>query len=171
MIGLVTDRLKFRLWRESDFEIFTEYFLNEENAKYLGGVKSKEEAWRLMASYMGHYHLKGFGYLAIEERSTEKFVGCAGLWKSDPWPELELGYWLLDKMQGYGYATEAAKKVKDYAFQILDVKTLVSYIDPHNQPSINVALRLGASYEKDIELLDFGVHMVYRYTVDSLGNE
>jgi RimJ/RimL family protein N-acetyltransferase len=66
-------------------------------------------------------------------------------------------------MQGKGYAAEAAEKVKDYAFNILKVKTLVGYIDPKNEPSISLAIRLGAVYEKDIELLDFGLHCVYRY--------
>ena len=115
MIDLETDRLRFRQWRETDFEIFTHYFSDPEKAKYVGGRKSKEEAWRLMATYIGHYHLKGFGYLALEEKSTQKLVGTVGLWKSEPWPELELGYWLLNEMQGKGYAVEAGEKVKDYS--------------------------------------------------------
>jgi RimJ/RimL family protein N-acetyltransferase len=66
-------------------------------------------------------------------------------------------------MECKGYAAEAAEKVKDYAFNILKVKTLVGYIDPKNEPSKRLAIRLGAVYEKDIEFLDFGLHCVYRY--------
>ena len=163
MTDLQTERLKFRQWREADFESFADYFADEENAKYIGGQKSREEAWRLMAAYIGHYHLKGYGYMAVEEKSSKRLVGSVGLWKSEPWPELELGYWLLNEMQGKGYAAEAAEKVKDYAFKILQVKTFVSYIDPQNEPSKRLAIRLGAIYETDIELLDFGLHCVYRY--------
>ncbi len=163
MTDLQTERLKFRQWREADFESFADYFADEENAKYLGGKKSREEAWRLMATYIGHYHLKSYGPIAVEEKFSKRLVGCVGLWKSEPWPELELGYWLLNEMQGKGYATEAAEKVKDYAFEILQVKTFVSYIDPQNEPSKRLAIRLGAIYERDIELLDFGLHCVYRY--------
>lgn len=164
MIDLQTKRLRFRQWREADFEPFANYFADEEKAKYVGGQKSREEAWRLMATYIGHYNLKGYGYMAVEEKSSNKLVGCVGLWKSEPWPELELGYWLLNEMQGKGYATEAAAKVKDYAFQTLQVKTFVSYIDPKNESSKRLAIRLEAIYETDIELLDFGLHCVYRYT-------
>jgi len=163
MIDLQTERLKFRQWRETDFESFADYFADEENAKYVGGQKSREEAWRLMATYIGHYHLNGYGYMAVEEKSSKRLVGCVGLWKSAPWPELELGYWLLEEMQGKGYATEAAEKVRNYAFEILQVKTFVSYIDPQNNPSKRLAIRLGAIYKTDIELLDFGLHYVYRY--------
>ena len=163
MKTLETDRLNFRQWQESDFSSFSSYFDDEETAKYVGGKKTKEEAWRLMAAYVGHYQLKGFGYLAIEEKSTAKLVGCVGLWKSDPWPELEMGYWLLPEMQGKGYATEASQKVMEYAFDTLKIDTLVSYIDPDNEPSIKLAKRLGAIYETDIDLLNFGIHQVYRY--------
>lgn len=163
MLQLQTERLNFRLWRESDFEKFASYFADEETAKFVGGRKTREEAWRLMATYVGHYHLKGFGYLAVEERSSRRLVGCVGLWKSEPWPELELGYWLFGEMQGKGYATEAARRAKEYSFETLEAGTLVSYIDPANEASRKVATRIGGVYERDIQLLDFGRHCVYRY--------
>lgn len=164
MTGLETDRLNFRLWRDADFGPFAEYFADEKTARYVGGRRSREEAWRLMATYIGHYRLRGYGYLAVEERSSRELVGCVGLWNSEPWPELELGYWLFQEMQGKGYATEAAERVKEYAFESLQVDTLVSYIDPGNEPSKRLALRLGATHETDIELLEFGLHGVYRYS-------
>ena len=163
MICLETKRLKFRQWQNADFDTFSIFFADEASAKYVGGKKTREEAWRLMATYIGHYQLEGFGYLAIEEKASGKLVGCVGLWKSEPWPELELGYWLLNEMQGKGYATEAAKKVMGYAFETLKVDTFVSYIDPSNKPSKKLAERLGAIYESEIMLLHLGKHQVYRY--------
>ncbi|HAS44405.1 MAG TPA: N-acetyltransferase [Microscillaceae bacterium] len=164
MIDLTTDRLKLRQWSASDFEAFAHFFADAANAHYVGGQKSREEAWRLMATYIGHYQLNGFSYMAIEDKSAQKLVGCVGLWNSEPWPELELGYWLLPAMQGKGYAFEAARKVKNYAFEVLKQPTLVSYIDPANTPSQKLATRLGGVYEKDIQLLDLGLHQVYRYS-------
>lgn len=163
MIGLESKRLKLRQWQESDFEVLANYFGDKENARYVGGQKTREEAWRVMATYVGHYQLKGFGYLVIEDKTSQELVGSIGLWNPEPWPELELGYWLLPEMQGKGYATEIAQKVKNYAFEVLKAPTLVSYIDSSNIPSQKLAKRLGSIHEKDIELLDFGVHRVYRY--------
>lgn len=163
MTQLETDRLILRQWQESDFEHLKYYYSKEETAKYVGGVKSPEEAWRLMATYIGHGQLKGFSYMAVAEKSSGKFVGSVGLWKSEPWPELELGYWFLKEMQGKGYATEAVTRLKEYAFHQLQAPTLVSYIAADNLPSIKLAERLGAKYEKTIELLHFGPHGVYRY--------
>lgn len=160
---LESERLVLRQWRSSDFEHFVNYFSDEALCRYVGGTKNQEEAWRLLASYIGHWQLKGFGYLAVENKETNKFLGCAGLWDSEPWPELELGYWFRKEAQGKGYASEAAQCVKEFAFNKLKVDTLVSYIHPENEASIKLAMRLGGFYDTTIDLLGFGPHSVYRY--------
>jgi RimJ/RimL family protein N-acetyltransferase len=163
MIGLETERLTFRQWRNSDFPIVAQFYSIEENARYVGGVKTPEEAWRVMATYAGHYTLNGFSYLAIDEKDTGNLIGTVGLWKSDPWPEPELGYWLLPEFRGKGYGVEAGITVKQYALETLKLNSLVSYIHPANEPSKKLALRLGAVLDSTIELFDFGLHQVYRH--------
>lgn len=103
--------------------------------------------------------------LAVEEKKTRDFVGCVGLWKSEPWPEVELGYWILSEMYGKDYATEAGIASKQFAFDSLDLPTLVSFIDPSNEPSKRTALKIGATYEATINLINFGPHDVYRYGI------
>lgn len=163
MIGLETERLIFRQWQNSDYLLFADFYKKEENARFVGGIKSPEEAWRLMAAYIGHYALKQYSYLAMAEKISGNLVGTVGLWNSDPWPEPELGYWLLPDHQGKGYGMEAGLVVKDFALNILHVDSLVSYVDPNNGSSKKLALRLGAQYDGTINLLDFGPHQVYRY--------
>lgn len=163
MIGLETERLIFRQWRNSDFQEFARFYSIEENARFVGGTKNPEEAWRLMTTYIGHYHLNGYSYLAIDEKDSGSLIGTVGLWKSDPWPEPELGYWLLPISQGKGYGTEAGLAVKKFALDTINLDSLVSYIHPSNVPSKNLALRLGAKFDATITLLDFGNHEVYRY--------
>ncbi len=163
MIGLETDRLIFRQWAKADYPTFADFYTQDANARFVGGVKGPEDSWRMMATYAGHYELNGFSYLAIDEKATNTLIGTVGLWKSDPWPEHELGYWLLPISQGKGYGVEAGLAVKNYALNTLQFPSLVSYIDPTNEPSKKLALRLGAHYDKTIELLDFGPHEVYRY--------
>ena len=160
---LDTQRLKLRQLSETDFVYFHEVYSDEETSRFIGGIKSLEDSWRIMASYLGHWQLKGYGYYAVEEKSTGSFIGCAGLWKSPSWPELELGYWFRKEKQGHGYATEATLRVKQIAFENIGADTLVSYIDPDNIASKRLAERIGGVKEKVIELLDFGPHEVYRY--------
>ncbi len=163
MIGLETDRLIFRQWTKTDFPAIAAFYADENNARYVGGVKTPEQAWRAMAMYIGHYVLNGFSYLAIDEKATGRLIGTVGLWDSEPWPEREMGYWLLPKGQGKGYGVEAGTAVKNYAINTLEFDSLVSFIDPTNEPSKKLAQRVGARFDGVIELLDFGPHEVYRY--------
>lgn len=162
MLNLSTERLQFRQWTEEDYPEVKVFFSQEENARFVGGVQNQESSWRLMATYLGHFQMKGFSYLAIETKEDRRLVGTIGLWKSEPWPEHELGYWLLPHMQGKGYGREAGVAVLEHA-KAIELPTLVSYIDPRNEPSKKLALGLGAQLDKTIELLDFGPHEVYRY--------
>ena len=91
MAILETERLILRQWNENDFEHYSWYYADDNNARYVGGKKDKDQAWRLMALQIGHWQLKGFGYWAVDEKETSDFVGCVGLWQSPGWPELELG--------------------------------------------------------------------------------
>ncbi len=167
-LKLETARLRFRRWRDDDFAAFAGFFADQQQAKYVGGKKSPESAWRLMATYIGHFELRGFGYLPLETKQSGQWVGTVGLWKSDPWPETELGYWLLPSAQGEGFASEAAKAVLTYAFETLQLSTVVSYIDGANVASIKLAERLGGRHDGELELLEFGPHQIYRYNARSV---
>ncbi len=163
MKDIETPRLRFREWREEDFAPVAQFFADPLAVHYLGGEKSAEETWRLIAAYIGHYQLRSYSYMAVAEKSTNQLIGSIGLWNSTPWPELELGYWLFPAYQGKGYAYEAAKAAQQFAFAELGRETLVSYIDEENIASAKLAKRLGGTSEEEIELLDFGPHQVYRY--------
>jgi RimJ/RimL family protein N-acetyltransferase len=116
-----------------------------------------------MALMIGHWQLHGHGYWALEEKQSEQFVGCMGLWKSPGWPELELGYWLVGAHHGKGFGREAGQACVEYAGKTLNAESLVSYIDKDNIPSIKLAESIGAVYEQTIELDTHGPHGVYRH--------
>jgi RimJ/RimL family protein N-acetyltransferase len=158
-----TERLFLRQWRLEDFEAYASYYADENLARFVGGPCDRESAWRKMASLAGHWVLRDFGYWAVEEKGSGDFVGCVGLWQSDGWPEVELGYLLMPDKQGRGYATEAGREAQHFARCVAKISSLVSYIDPRNAPSIRVAERLGGRFDGAIDLLDFGRHNIYRY--------
>ena len=163
MKELSTERLLLRQWRQDDHPAVAAFYADPDNARYVGGQKDEDQAWRSIAMQIGHWALRGFGYFAVEERATSAFVGCVGLWQSAGWPELELGYWVVDGHQGKGYAFEAAAACRDHARDSLQAPSLVSYIDPANAPSIRLAQKLGATCEETIELLAHGPHQVWRH--------
>jgi len=149
---LETERLRLRAWREEDLEPYAIFCASEATARFLGGVCNRQDAWRRIAMFLGHWALRGFGNWAIEEKATGRWVGYSGLWAPDGWPEPEVMWGIAADRQGRGYATEAGRCARDFAYAHLGWRTLVSYIAPANAPSQRVARRLGATCERDIEL-------------------
>jgi RimJ/RimL family protein N-acetyltransferase len=147
-----TERLRLRGWRLADAEPFVGFFADGELSRFMGGPRAAGPAWEMMATEIGHWELRGYGMWAVEEKSGASFAGYCGLWEPGDWPETEIGWIFLREHHGKGYATEAALRVRDYAYGALKRNTLVSYIAPENEASKRVARRLGAVLESTIEL-------------------
>lgn len=73
-----TERLQLRQWNENDFDSFARYYSDEANARYVGGKKDPEKAWRHLALQIGHWKLKGFGYWAVDEKDTTSLSDAPG---------------------------------------------------------------------------------------------
>jgi RimJ/RimL family protein N-acetyltransferase len=155
-IRLETERLVLRMWREDhDFEPYAEICVDPEVMRFLGGkVLNRMEAWRNMATMIGHWHLRGFGHWAVEEKASRKFIGRIGFMNPEGWPGFELGWTLARHAQGKGYATEGARRALGYAFTEMDRDHVISLINPLNAASIRVAERLGEKVEGRTELLE-----------------
>ena len=149
---LESERLRLRAWREADLEPFAHFCANPATARFLGGVCGREDAWRRLAAFLGHWALRGFGTWAIEEKATGRWTGYSGLWQPEGWPEAEVMWGLAADAHGRGYATEAGRCARGFAYRELGWRTLVSFIAPANTPSLQVALRLGAVHERDLVL-------------------
>jgi RimJ/RimL family protein N-acetyltransferase len=159
---LETERLRLWEWREEDFPAFADFWADETRARFVGGTCTREDAWRRMATYAGHWMLRGYGEWAIEEKASRCFAGYCGPWNPEGWPEREISWGLVKAFHGRGYATEAARRARDFAYRELGWPTAVSYIAAENIPSQRVAGRLGASFERSIELRGSPVG-VYRH--------
>ena len=163
-VRLETDRLIMRMWRTDDFEPYLELCSDLEVMRFLGGkALDPYECWKHLAFMVGHWHLLGFGHWAIEEKATGRFVGRVGFLNPEGWPGFELGWTLARKFWGRGYASEAARRALQYAFEELDKDHVISLIDPLNTNSIRVAERLGEKVEGKTELLG---HDVLIYGID-----
>jgi RimJ/RimL family protein N-acetyltransferase len=167
-VQLETDRLIMRMWRNEDFEAYAKLCADPEVMRYLGGNPlDRMEAWRNMASHVGHWQLRGYGHFAVEEKATGEFVGRVGFMNPEGWPAFEIGWTLAREFWGRGYATEAARRALAYAFNELDKDHVISLIDPRNKNSIRVAERLGEKEEGKVEL--FGREVLI-YGIDRPAN-
>jgi RimJ/RimL family protein N-acetyltransferase len=65
---------------------------------------------------------------------------------------VEIGYRLARSAWGKGFATEAARAVRDVAVHTLGIKRLIAIIDPANTASIRVAQKIGMHHESEVRL-------------------
>jgi RimJ/RimL family protein N-acetyltransferase len=158
---LETDRLRFRLFRDSDFPIYERWCARIEIMRYLGGKTfDRIQAWRHLAYQIGHWELLGCGYYAVEEKQSGHLIGRVGYTNHPGWPGFELGWTIIPEYQGRGYATEAARMLLDYAFDALGQARVISLIHPDNAPSRRVAEKLGQRVDGQTEVLTMPV-LVY----------
>lgn len=150
---LETERLTLRMWRESDIDEYASICADPRVMRPMGrGPMDRGEAWRNMAMVIGHWHLRGYGLWAVEERASGALIGRIGCWQPEGWPGFEVGWMLGSNYWGRGFATEAARASLKYAFEELKQTHVISLINPENLPSIRVAERLGEHYEGETEV-------------------
>ena len=79
----------------------------------------------------------GWGFWAVRVRNSGAFIGFVGLHRPSaelPFsPCVEIGWRLHRSYWGRGYATEAARRVLDYAFRDLALDEVVAFTG-HNEP-------------------------------------
>jgi RimJ/RimL family protein N-acetyltransferase len=164
MVTLETERLTLRMWREDDFEDYARICGDAEVMRFLGGYAfSRADAWRHMAFLIGHWHLRGFGHWAVEEKASGRVIGRLGFLNPVGWPAFEIGWTLGRESWGKGYAIEGARRALAYAFTEMDKDHVISLIAPENTASIKVAERLGETLEGRTQLFD---HEVLIYGID-----
>ncbi|MGD0192719.1 MAG: GNAT family N-acetyltransferase [Rhizomicrobium sp.] len=141
---LESERLILREWRRDDFEPLARFMADPDVTRYLTGEPlSRADAWRNMASLIGHWFLRGYGMWVVERKSDGAFLGRVGMNNPEGWPGLEVGWTLGKEYWGQGYATEAARVAMRYAFLTQPVDGIISVIHIDNSASQAVAARLG----------------------------
>jgi len=115
-------------------------------------VWTREVVERLVARVAKTYANLGFGLYAVICRDTGAFIGDCGflIQEVNGREETELGYHFARRHWNCGYATEAARGCRDYAFKQLGFERLISLIHPANIQSRRVAEKTGLTIEQEI---------------------
>ena len=97
------------------------------------------------------YRVLGFGLWAVCLKETDELIGDCGLTMQliDGLISPEIGYHIRRDLQQKGYASEASRAVRDWAFTHTPFKTIYSYMKYTNIPSRRTALKWGAHFEKE----------------------
>lgn len=140
-----TERLYLREMKQSDFNSLCKILQDEATMYAYEGAFSDSEVQEWLDRQIFRYQKWHFGLWALILKETDTMIGQCGL-TMQPWKDeevLEIGYHLERSYWHKGYATEAAKACKKYAFETLARDEVCSIIRDTNIASQNVAIRNG----------------------------
>jgi RimJ/RimL family protein N-acetyltransferase len=82
---LMTERLRLRGIRGSDFEDYAALYADPEVTRFIGTGETwdRGRSWRHMAFAIGHWQLQGAGVWVVEEQTSAAFVGVIGFWEPE----------------------------------------------------------------------------------------
>jgi RimJ/RimL family protein N-acetyltransferase len=135
-----------------------------------GGAVPREHWGAAVEAWIERWEQNGMGVFLLE--ADGRFVGRCGIlmWDTRDWTLStydeqfsvpELGWTLAYDAWGNGYATEAARAVRDWVRSERGVTRLISVIAPENVASQRVAERLGATPGETVQLHDTGEAVVW----------
>jgi len=145
-----TQRTILRAHRLEDFDAYATMWADPAVTRFIGGKpRTREESWMRFLRHAGLWSLLGYGFWAIEEKATGRFVGEAGFHdlKRDMEPSIEgipeAGWALAPEVHGAGLATEVVGRVLAWGEETFGRVKTVCIIDPENTASLNVAGKVG----------------------------
>ncbi len=111
------------------------------------------------------YEQFGFGFYRIELKETATPIGICGFVKRETLAHPDVGFAVLARFCGHGYASEAAAAVMQYGRKVLGLAKIAGVTAPDNQVSIRLLEKLGLQYERTIHLPGYGPEsLLFRLT-------
>jgi ribosomal-protein-alanine N-acetyltransferase len=167
-LHLRTERLLLRPPVVGDAPAAAEFLTDPDVMRFLGGATvALEHVSEVVEKWRQRWERNGMGPFMIQRRQDGRFLGRAGIliWDTRSWTQAafsdagtyaqpELGWALVRTAWGHGYATEAARAVRDWARRQPGINRLISLIASENVASQRVAQRLGASPAETVTLFD-----------------
>ena len=143
---LETARLRLRAPLVTDFQICAQIACSP-RARFMGGPMTREQAWDNFARVCSPWLWHGHGAWVIVGKADGAPLGVVVLGFEPGDQDPELGIALTQAAEGQGFALEAARAARDYAFSSLEFPRLVSHVSPDNTRSIALMEALGAQPE------------------------
>jgi RimJ/RimL family protein N-acetyltransferase len=173
-----TERLVLRLPELEDAEAALALYTDPVAMEFIGGVHPDAAADPefVVRRWLERWDRNGCGPFSIVRRDDGRWLGRSGLflWDVRDWTNTtfddagehtqpELGWALAREHWGSGYATEAARAVREWAYDHFGLERLISVIAPANVRSQRVAERLGCTPGETVTLYDTGTAVLWEH--------
>lgn len=169
-----TERLRLRRWLPNDLIRFAAMNADPRVTEYLPTPLTRQDSDAFVERAEAHFEQHGFGLWAAEIVGVAPFAGFVGLanprFDAPFQPCVEIGWRLTREHWGLGYATEGARAVLTFGFEVIGLEEIVSFTVPANARSRRVMEKIGMTHDPaddfDHPLLPVGHplrrHVLYR---------
>ena len=142
---LETPRLVLRELTAEDFGALYDTLADSDVRRHYPYTFDERRVRGWIGKNIERYRDFGFGLWAVVLKATGSMIGDCGITMQciNGRIKPEIGYHLQRDWQGRGYAREAARACRDWAFEHTPFGTLYSYMKADNAPSIGVARSCG----------------------------
>ena len=146
-----TERLILREYTYEDLDHLFEILSDAETMRHYPKPYTRDETKRWIAWSLQNYQDYGFGLWAIDLKETGTFIGDCGITIQNIDGALlpEIGYHIHKKYWRKGYGSEAARAVRDWAFEHTAYDCLYSYMKYTNIASYSTAAANGMKRVKE----------------------
>ena len=162
MKAFKSENLVFRKHKKKNRNKFIDLFTDREVMRFVDkGKLTKEKAesfWK--KEIAGERELNKMWAICLKE--DDEYIGnCVLNIMNEEDQKWEIGYYLLKRFWGKGYATEIAERLARFCFEELNFKEIYATVDDDHFASIRVLIKAGfefCGYEFDEE----GRYSVYK---------
>jgi [ribosomal protein S5]-alanine N-acetyltransferase len=140
---LETERLTLRGPLDVDFPVYRDFFADAEASAFYGGPLEADRAWRVLATDIGHWVLRGYGRWSVLERSSGKMIGGCGLWWPEGYPRSELTWWIIPDARRHGFVLEASRAAIAFGYDQLGWDLVETHMNDDNLAALMLAAKLG----------------------------
>ncbi|MGN0996990.1 MAG: GNAT family N-acetyltransferase [Candidatus Ventricola sp.] len=146
-----TERLVLRELTWDDFDALYEIVSDPETMQHYPAPFDAERTKGWIAWNLDNYRKYGFGLWAVVLKQTGEFIGDCGMTMQNIDGEMlpEIGYHIHKRHWRKGLGKEAARAVRDWAFEHTDYGVIYSYMKYTNVGSYRTAIANGMKKVKE----------------------
>lgn len=144
---LETERLFLRELTADDFDALYEVLADSDIMQHYPYTFDESRVRNWINKSIERYEIFGFGLWAVCLKETGEMIGDCGLTMQNinGMIKPEIGYHINKRYQRRGYAKEAARACRDWAYENTPFNILYSYMKKTNVASIATAMANGMS--------------------------
>lgn len=154
-----TERMELRKMTFDDLDDLMLIFSDPIVMEHYGSTYTRSQASRIVEWNLNNYKQYNHGLWVCT--LDNQLVGICGITPHtvNDKVELEIGLLFVRKFWGNGLASEAVQACIDYGFKNLNAKRLIILINKANTPAIELAKRVGMSFDEELEIDNVLTHV------------